>query len=88
MVTCDEHVINSLYKHLSSDEAVERRKASACLSRVGKAVTDVQANEKERQVDAEAMKQVVQPLLQFQGPDTEDSRSGGGSHFGEAKGEG
>lgn len=55
-----------LYKALSSEEPVERRKASACLSRLGRAVTSVQASEKERELDSNRLKQAVQPLLHFQ----------------------
>lgn len=56
----------SLYKVLSSEEAVERRKASACISRIARAVTSVQANEKEREADSNRVKEAVQPMLQFQ----------------------
>lgn len=52
---------------------MERRKASACLSRVGRAVTCVQANEKERELDSNRIKQAVQPLLQFQAGGEADS---------------
>lgn len=57
---------SSIYKALSSEEALERRKASACLSRVGRAVTGVQASEKEREADSNAIKDAVKPLLRFQ----------------------
>lgn len=60
---CD---VKSLYKALSSEEPVERRKASACLSRIGRAVTAVQASEKEREADSNAIKAAVKPLLRFQ----------------------
>ncbi|CBJ28789.1 conserved unknown protein [Ectocarpus siliculosus] len=66
-------VLVSLYKALSSEEAVERRKASACISRIGRAVTAVQANEKEREADSNAIKEAVKPLLHFQ------PEAGGGS---------
>lgn len=56
----------SLYKALSSEEPVERRKASACLSRIGRAVTAVQASEKEREADSNDIKEAVKPLLRFQ----------------------
>eukprot|EP00752_Nemacystus_decipiens_P003774 g3475.t1 len=56
----------SLYKALSSEEPVERRKASACLSRIGRAVTAVQASEKEREADSNVIKDAVKPLLRFQ----------------------
>ncbi|CAM9199761.1 unnamed protein product [Laminaria digitata] len=71
----------SLYKALSSEESVERRKASACLSRVGRAVTSVQANEKEREADSQKIKGAVSPLLRFQ-PEA------GGSSVADPKGEG
>ena len=69
----------SLYKTLSSEEPVVRRKASACLSRVGRAVTSVQANEKEREADSQKIKDAVLPLLRFQ-PEA------GGGIVAEAKG--
>lgn len=59
-------IVTSLYKALSSEEPVERRKASACLSRIGRAVTAVQANEKEREADSNVIKAAVKPLLRFQ----------------------
>eukprot|EP00903_Cladosiphon_okamuranus_P017674 g16275.t1 len=55
----------SLYKALSSEEPMERRKASACLSRIGRAVTAVQASEKEREADSNVIKGAVKPLLRF-----------------------
>ena len=68
----------SLYKALSSEEPVERRKASACLSRIGRAVTAVQAGEKEREADSNTIKDAVKPLLRFQpeagGAVVEDSK--------------
>lgn len=45
---------------------MERRKASACLSRIGRAVTAVQASEKEREADSNVIKDAVKPLLRFQ----------------------
>ncbi|CAN0272825.1 unnamed protein product, partial [Ectocarpus sp. 8 AP-2014] len=72
----------SLYKALSSEEAVERRKASACLSRIGRAVTAVQANEKEREADSNAIKEAVKPLLHFQ------PEAGGGSVADDSKADG
>lgn len=72
----------SLYKALSSEEAVERRKASACISRIGRAVTAVQANEKEREADSNAIRGAVKPLLHFQ------PEAGGGSVADDSKGEG
>ncbi|CAM9970461.1 unnamed protein product [Scytosiphon promiscuus] len=56
----------SLYKALSSEQPVERRKASACLSRIGRAVSEVQANEKEREADSNAIKAAAKPFLGFQ----------------------
>lgn len=44
---------------------MERRKASACLSRIGRAVTAVQASEKEREADSNVIKDAVKPLLHF-----------------------
>lgn len=70
---------SSLYKALSSEEPVERRKASACLSRIGRAVTAVQANEKERDADSNVIKAAVKPLLRFQpeaGGGVEDDQEG------------
>lgn len=61
---------------------MERRKASACLSRIGRAVTSVQANEKEREADSNAIKEAVKPLLHFQ------PEAGGGSVADDSKGEG
>ncbi|CAN0361683.1 unnamed protein product [Ectocarpus sp. 12 AP-2014] len=75
-------VLVSLYKALSSEEAMERRKASACISRIGRAVTAVQANEKEREADSNAIKEAVKPLLHFQ------PEAGGGSVADDSKGEG
>lgn len=63
---CFFYVIPSLYKALSSEEPVERRKASACLSRIGRAVTSVQASEKEREADSNVIKDAIKPLLRFQ----------------------
>lgn len=62
-----------MYKALSSEEPLERRKASACFSRVARAVSSVQANEKEREADSDKIKSAVQPLLGFQ------PEAGGGS---------
>lgn len=45
---------------------MERRKASACLSRIGRAVTAVQASEKEREADSNVIKAAAKPLLRFQ----------------------
>lgn len=72
----------SLYKALSSEEAIERRKASACLSRIGRAVTSVQANEKEREADSLRVKAAARPLLGFQ----PEAGGGGADEF--AKGDG
>lgn len=44
---------------------MERRKASACLSRIGRAVTAVQASEKEREADSNVIKDAIKPLLRF-----------------------
>ncbi|CAM9409161.1 unnamed protein product [Ascophyllum nodosum] len=71
----------SLYKALSSEEPVVRRKTSACLSRIARAVTSVQANEKEREADSGRIKDAVKPLLGFQ-PEA------GGSTVQDAKAEG
>lgn len=60
---------------------MERRKASACLSRIGRAVTAVQASEKEREADSNAIKDAVKPLLRFQ-PDA----GGAGGVVEESKG--
>lgn len=55
----------SLYKALSTENHMERRKTSGCLSRIIRAVTSVQANEAEREVDSAKIKDAVRPLLAF-----------------------
>lgn len=66
----------SLYKALSSEEAVQRRKASACISRIGRAVTELKANEEERGADSAKIKRAVHPLLHFH-PDVGGSPADG-----------